>query len=140
MAEDRMVRLHALHARSVRNKYLKDLFVQWRGLLAGYDEGVAKGEDAVLATALWRNLFGADEDVDLTHLAAVVSYTRGVLVGLDQMDQDVLVAGEVAFSDPASQLEEILVRIKSQVKMKPFEEGIQPGGEQSKAGHVKEAS
>ncbi|CAL8580952.1 Serine carboxypeptidase 3 [Xanthoria parietina] len=34
-AEDRLVRDHNIQARSLRNKYLKDLFTQWRGLLAG---------------------------------------------------------------------------------------------------------
>ncbi|KAL9579537.1 MAG: hypothetical protein Q9203_006654, partial [Teloschistes exilis] len=34
-AEDRMVRDHNIAARGARNSYLKDLFVQWRGLLAG---------------------------------------------------------------------------------------------------------
>lgn len=108
-----MVIMHGMHARAVRNKYLKDLFAQWRGLLAGYDEGLAKGSDAVLATALWRNVFSADEDVDLTLLGAVVSYTRGVLTALEQMDDAALVAGEVAFGDPASQLEEVLARSRT---------------------------
>ena len=112
-AEERMVIMHGMHARAVRNNYLKDLFAQWRGLLAGYDEGLAKGSDAVLATALWRNVFSADEDVDLTLLGAVVSYTRGVLTALEQMDDAALVAGEVAFGDPASQLDEVLARSRT---------------------------
>lgn len=130
-AEDRMVRLHGMHARSIRNKYLKDLLTQWRGLLAGYDEGLARGEDAVLATALWRNIFNADEDVDLTLLGAVVSYTRGVLAGLEQMDDGALVTGEVSFGDPASQLKEVLVQ--SRTMMTPVEGEIQSGGGQVRA-------
>lgn len=129
-----------MQAHSVRNKYLKDLLMQWRGLLAGYDEGLAKGEDAVLATALWRNIFNADEDVDLTLLGAVVSYTRGVLAGLEQMEDKALATGDLSFGDPASQLEEVLVR--SRTMMTPVEGDVQSGGGQihveGKAGEEKQ--
>ena len=72
-AEDRMAVFHGIEARSVRNKYLKDLFVQWRGVLAAYDEGLIKG-DAVMAAAVWRNVFGAREDVDAVHLAEITGW------------------------------------------------------------------
>ena len=101
-AEDRMATLHNVHSRSIRNKYLKDLFVQWRGLLAGYDEGLIKG-DAVLATAVWRNVFKADENVDFRGLGEVVSYMRGVLKGLDGMKDEAIASGEVVFGDPGSE-------------------------------------
>ncbi|KAL8775292.1 MAG: hypothetical protein Q9209_000299 [Squamulea sp. 1 TL-2023] len=109
-AEDRLVREHNIQARSIRNKYLKDLFAQWRGLLAGYDEGLVKG-DAVLATAVWRNVFGAREDVDLVGLGEVVSYLRGVLKGLDGMEDEVVADGEIQFGDPRTQRK--VVEIKS---------------------------
>lgn len=101
-AEDRMVTIHNVHSRAIRNKYLKDLFVQWRGLLAGYDEGLIRG-DAVLATAIWRNVFKADENVDFRHLGEVVSYMRGVLKGLDGMKDDAIAGGEVVFGDPGTE-------------------------------------
>lgn len=137
MAEDRMVQLHAMNVRSVRNKYLKDLFQQWRGLQAGYDEGLGTGEDAVLATALWRNIFSADEDVDLRLLGAVVSYTRGVLAGLEQMEDDALVTGEVAFGNPSSQLKEVLVQSRTMIA--PMEGEVQSGihAAEAKAGEGK---
>ncbi|TAQ87717.1 hypothetical protein B7494_g3949 [Chlorociboria aeruginascens] len=69
-AEDRMVVNHKMTARGTRNRYLKDLFVQWRGLIAAYDEGIIKG-DTVLAAAVWRNMFKADENVDVRHLAQI---------------------------------------------------------------------
>lgn len=94
----------------MRNKYLKDLFVRWRGLLAAYDEGVAKKNDAVLAAAVWRNLFRGDEDVDLRHLGTVVSYLRGVLKGLEGIEDEGVARGEVVFGDPESQREGVLVR------------------------------
>lgn len=109
-AEDRMEVMHGIQLRSVRNKYLKDLFLQWRGLLAGYDEGVAKKNDAVLAAAVWRNIFNADENVDFRQLGVVVSYLRGVLKGLEGMEDEGIARGEVVFGDPASQREGVLVR------------------------------
>ena len=101
-AEDKMVQLHNVHSRAIRNKYLKDLYVQWRGLLAGYDEGLIRG-DAVLATAVWRNVFKADEDVDFVGLGQVISYMRGVLRGLDTMSDDAIAGGEVVFGSPETE-------------------------------------
>ena len=110
VAEDRMVRLHGIHAHSVRNKYLKDLFVQWRGLMAGYDEGLARRQDAVLATAVWRNIFCADEEVDLRGLGTVVSYMRGVLGGLAAMEDGDLTEGGVEFGDPGGEKSVVMAR------------------------------
>ncbi|KAI4727713.1 hypothetical protein E4T49_04561 [Aureobasidium sp. EXF-10728] len=99
-AEDRMAALHNIAARSVRNKYLKDLFVQWRGVLAAYDEGLVKG-DAVLATAVWRNVFGGDENVDAAAVANVVSYMKKNLRDLDRIHDSEIASGDITFSDPA---------------------------------------
>lgn len=109
-AEERMVKLHKIQARGIRNKYLKDLFVQWRGLTAAYDEGLARGSDAVLATAVWRNVFKADEEVDLRRLGIVVSYLRGIIKGLEEMTDEAIACGEVAFGDLRSQREGVLAR------------------------------
>jgi cytochrome b pre-mRNA-processing protein 3 len=84
--------LHDIGSRSIRNKYLKDLFIQWRGIIAAYDEGLAKG-DAVLGAAVWRNLWkansvGADgDDIDWTKVAWVVTYMRRVLSELSKMQE-----------------------------------------------------
>jgi cytochrome b pre-mRNA-processing protein 3 len=74
-AETRMETLHSITSRGARSKYLKDLFQQWRGVLVSYDEGLVKG-DAVLASAVWRNVFSGKEDVDPVRLAMVVAYLR----------------------------------------------------------------
>jgi len=112
LAEERMVTLHNIQARMVRNKYLKDLFVQWRGLTAGYDEGLVKG-DAVLAAAVWRNVCKANEDIDLRKLGMVVAYMRSVLSALDTMEDSAIATGDVLFGSPGS--EAALVKQRSKM-------------------------
>ncbi|KAJ5964651.1 uncharacterized protein N7479_004527 [Penicillium vulpinum] len=92
-AEHRMDAYHDLGSRTIRNKYLKDLFIQWRGIIAAYDEGLAKG-DAVLGAAVWRNLWkgsqvGPDgkEEIDWAKVAQVVAYMRRVLSELSKKDE-----------------------------------------------------
>ncbi|OGE54659.1 hypothetical protein PENARI_c005G07914 [Penicillium arizonense] len=91
-AEHRMDVYHDLGSRTIRNKYLKDLFIQWRGIIAAYDEGLAKG-DAVLGAAVWRNLWkgsqtGPDgEEIDWAKVAQVVVYIRRVLSELAKKDE-----------------------------------------------------
>ncbi len=97
-AEAKMEDLHALTSGALRQRYLKDLFVQWRGLILAYDEGIVKG-DAVLAGAVWRNLFKADEAVDVRAVAAVVAWMRA---GLERLGStpDVLVEERAAEAFP----------------------------------------
>lgn len=119
-----MTVLHQLQARGVRNRYLKDLFVQWRGLMAGYDEGLMKS-DAVLAAAVWRNVFKADEEVDLRGLGMVVSYMRRVLRTLESVDDEVIVSGRIRFGDPSSEVGMVQVRSKM-IDVPVAEEEIRP--------------
>jgi cytochrome b pre-mRNA-processing protein 3 len=88
-AEERMDQVHALSSRGLRQRYLKELFNEWRGDIAAYDEGIVKG-DAVLAAAVWRNVFKAREVVDVRALAAIVSYMRRVLKELDMLSDESL--------------------------------------------------
>lgn len=81
-AEKKMHVDHNITSSALRQRYLKDIFVQWRGLLLAYDEGLVKG-DAVLASALWRNLFKGSPDVDPRALAAVVGWMRASLKALE---------------------------------------------------------
>lgn len=115
-AENRMAVYHNMHTRGVRNKYLKDLFVQWRGLLAAYDEGLFKG-DAVLASAIWRNVFKANDETDIRRLAQIVSFMRRSLRSLDSLPDDELVS--VKFPSPRQ--EESIVRLKSPMMDLPFQ-------------------
>lgn len=107
-----MVTLHNIQARMIRNKYLKDLFVQWRGLQAAYDEGLVSG-DSVLAAAVWRNICKADEEVDLRKLGMVVAYIRSVLHALDGMKDEAITTGDVIFGDPGT--EAALVKVRSKM-------------------------
>ncbi|CZR61505.1 related to CBP3-required for assembly of cytochrome bc1 complex [Phialocephala subalpina] len=116
-AENKMTINHGMHARGTRNKYLKDLFVQWRGVLAAYDEGLFKG-DAVLAAAVWRNIFKANEEVDVRKLAQIVSYMRRTLKGLDGVQDETIMHAQLEFGSPAS--ETSLVKQKSPMIDLPF--------------------
>lgn len=88
-AEDRLVVWHKFNANTLRQKQLKDMFAQWRGVLLSYDEGIVKG-DAMLAAAIWRNLLGSREDVNFEQLAQIVGYMRRELKRLDEAsDEDV---------------------------------------------------
>lgn len=105
-----MTENHGLTVRALRSGYLKDLFEMWRGAQAGYDEGLVKG-DAVLATAVWRNIFKADPEVDFRGVGEVVSYIRHVLFMLQSMPDENFFAGDIAFSgNPGSERDVILVK------------------------------
>lgn len=104
-----MITLHRINTQSVRNRYLKDLFVQYRGAMAAYDEGLCKG-DAVLATALWRNVFAVDEEVDLRGLACVVGYVRRTLRALEMIKDVEVASGLVRFAEPGKDMGLVKVR------------------------------
>lgn len=98
IAEDKMGLLHGMSARGVRNKYLKDLFIQWRGLLYAYDQGLAAG-DTILAGAIWRNIWKADEDVDWTKVALVVGFMRRCIAALADVDINTIASSLEASDD-----------------------------------------
>jgi cytochrome b pre-mRNA-processing protein 3 len=51
-------RYHIKQNRLIKG-YMRDMLYQYHGANMGYDEGLISGSDAVLAAAVWRNLFGA---------------------------------------------------------------------------------
>lgn len=120
-AEHRMATLHHLVARSVRSRYLKDLFVQWRGCIAAYDEGLVRG-DAVLATAVWRNVFKAVEGVDAVSLAMVVAYVRRAVQMVDAMRDDDIARGAVRFDGLQSVRGRVL--LESRMMREPLREEL----------------
>ncbi|KAJ4298251.1 Serine carboxypeptidase 3 [Kalmusia sp. IMI 367209] len=117
-AEDRLVVWHKLNSNSLRQKYLKDIFSQWRAVLLSYDEGIVKG-DAVLAAALWRNLFGGREDVDFEKLAQIVGYMRRELRRLDMASDDEVANGKWIFSGGPAE-EEKIVQTQSRLAVDAF--------------------
>ena len=52
-SEDKMVKRYGIKSAGQRGGYMKDLYHQYRGMTAAFDEGLMMG-DAVLATAIWR--------------------------------------------------------------------------------------
>jgi cytochrome b pre-mRNA-processing protein 3 len=128
-AEAKMELVHDLSSRMIRQQYLKDLFVQWRGLVMAYDEGLVKG-DAVLASAVWRNLFKAREDVDVRALAAVVSWMRAGLADLGHMRDELFdMEGEKAIVQRSVTAEFESVDVPAGAMTKAFEQAgiIKPG-------------
>ena len=132
-AEDRMATWHGMSARSVRNKYLKDIYTQWRGILFSYDEGLVRG-DAVLGAAVWRNVFKASEQTSVADVALVTAYLRQELARLEGSSDERIGAGEVEFGEPG-RLREV-IGVRSEGMQKPFaaaDEGVR-AAVQEKAG------
>lgn len=82
---------HHITSSALRQRYLKDIFVQWRGLLLAYDEGLIKG-DPTLASAIWRNLFKGSPDADPRHLLAIVGWMRSSMMQLEAVSDSNLPA------------------------------------------------
>ncbi|KAG9232025.1 ubiquinol-cytochrome C chaperone-domain-containing protein [Amylocarpus encephaloides] len=116
--ENKMVVNHGMHARGTRNRYLKDIFVQYRGINAAYDEGLAKN-DAVLAGAVWRNVFKASEEVDIAILAQIVSFMRRTLNGLEKLEDIAVMMQSIDFGGPGS--DKVMVAKKSKMLSAAFE-------------------
>ncbi|KAI8313793.1 hypothetical protein K4K61_006631 [Colletotrichum sp. SAR11_59] len=95
---ERMMHLnHGMTSSALRQRYLKEIFVQWRGLIAAYDEGIVK-DDRVLGAAVWRNLFKSREDADMRQVAAVVAWIRASLRDLEAgAVEDLLVDPRMVF-------------------------------------------
>ncbi|KFY07484.1 hypothetical protein V492_07099 [Pseudogymnoascus sp. VKM F-4246] len=124
-AEHRMVVSHNMEARGTRNKYLKDLFIQWRGILFAYDEGLVRG-DAALASAVWRNVWKGEEDVDIKGLTKVIAYMRKSLMDLEATEELDMQMGKWKWSDPDAM--KVLVGKKSPMMDKPFIENTEAVG------------
>lgn len=127
-AEERMDLVHGISSRGLRHRYLKDLFIQWRGVIAAYDEGVVKG-DAILAAAVWRNVYKAREDVDVRKLAAITSWMRACLKTLDATpDEGLFFATASTFKFPPTN-EFRLVDMPARELQGVLPEQAQPGAQ-----------
>ena len=108
-AEAKMTVLHGMVSRSIRSRYLKDLFGQWRGCLLSYDEGLVKG-DAMLAAAVWRSIFKGTEEVDAVELAMVVGYLRNEIASLGCITDEDLAMANVRFGNLIEQKPIVLMK------------------------------
>ncbi|CAN8097395.1 unnamed protein product [Discula destructiva] len=142
-AEDTMEINHGMSSRMIRSGHLNSLFMTWRGVMLAYDEGLVKG-DAVMAAAVWRNIFRSQEDVDMRHVAAVVSYMRRTIKQLDQMLDPALLyhgadvfkttpSAELAFVDTPVNLEEVKALCVGKVSAESASPDIASQGSSSSA-------
>jgi cytochrome b pre-mRNA-processing protein 3 len=102
-AEKTMDFQHKMDA-TERKKYLGQYFQVWTGSILAYDEGLVKG-DAVLAAAVWRMLFSADENADPVKIALVVAYIRREIARIAALDDQTVARGYVGFGKPISEAE-----------------------------------
>lgn len=116
-----MASWHNISARSTRNKYLKDMWQQWRGVIFSYDEGLVKG-DAAMAAAVWRNLFHASKDADVMDVARVVVWLRRELKQMEGVGDDALSQAKIQFSDLGAVQVSRAVEKRSEWMSRAFEE------------------
>lgn len=88
----------------IADQYLKDFNSQLRGAVFAYDEGFFT-DDATLATAVWRNLFGGRKNIDIVHLDAVVRYIRSQLYVLSRISDREFATGNFKFVPPNETVE-----------------------------------
>ncbi|QLG71063.1 hypothetical protein HG535_0B01010 [Zygotorulaspora mrakii] len=92
----------------IADQYLKDFNSQLRGAIFAYDEGFYT-DDATLATAVWRNLFGGRKNIDFVHLEAVVRYIRSQLYVLSMLSDREFALGNFKFV-PANESVSVLTK------------------------------
>lgn len=85
---------------TIRTKYMKDFHSQMIGIVGSLDEALASNSDAVLASALWRNIFNGDKNIDIVKLEAVVRYVRMQLYVLDKISDRAFGFGDFEFVSP----------------------------------------
>jgi len=115
-AEKTLDFVHKLDA-TTRKKMLSNFFEIWRGTILAYDEGLVKG-DAVMAAAVWRQLFGTSADVDPVKIALVVAYMRKELARVGNLSDRTLAQGYVGFGQPVSETD---ILMQSPLMRIPFQ-------------------
>jgi len=83
-AEERAKLLGVMSA-STKKQLFKKLNLQFRGVLIAWDEGVM-GDDLVLVSTVWRNLFECRVDANLEDIELMVKYVRMNMQHLENMD------------------------------------------------------
>lgn len=81
----------------IRETYMKDFHSQMMGMIFSLDEAFARQSDDVLASALWRNIFNGDKNVDIVKLEALIRYVRMQLYVLDTISDREFGFGDFEF-------------------------------------------
>ena len=97
--------------------YLKDYHTQLLGCVLSYDEGLMT-DDITLASALWRNVFNANENVDMRHVEALLVYVRSQLYVLNKMTDRAFGFGKFKFVPPDQVVEPISLEQEELIKQK----------------------
>ncbi|KAK9465592.1 ubiquinol-cytochrome C chaperone-domain-containing protein [Lipomyces arxii] len=97
--EKRIVAEYNVRSGRLINNSLKEFNVQLRGAVFAYDEAILVS-DAVLAAAIWRNVFNGRQNINLDHLASLVRHVRTHLYVLDKMSDFDFAVGRFAFLPP----------------------------------------
>ncbi|CAK9440099.1 uncharacterized protein LODBEIA_P41990 [Lodderomyces beijingensis] len=119
--EARMSTELAIKSNRIIEGYLKDFHTQLLGCVLSYDEGLMT-DDVTLASALWRNVFSASDDVDVRHVEALLVYVRSQLYVLNKMSDRAFGFGKFRFVPPdqvvtpISKHQEELIREKTKAE------------------------
>lgn len=81
----------------IYERYLKDLISFHYGCVLAYDEGFDTN-DAILASAIWRNIYTMNEDVRPVQLENMVGYVRQQMSNLYKQDAENLFKGRITLS------------------------------------------
>ncbi|KAI5956880.1 CBP3 [Candida jiufengensis] len=101
--------------------YSKDYHSQLLGAVLSYDEGLMS-DDITLAAALWRNIFNANENVDVRHIEALLVYVRSQLYVLNKMTDRAFGFGKFKFVPPDQTVQPITKKQEELIKQKTKEE------------------
>ncbi|CAI5760723.1 unnamed protein product [Candida verbasci] len=100
---------------------LKDFHTQLLGCVLSYDEGLMT-DDITLASALWRNIFNGNENVDVRHVEALLVYVRSQLYVLSKMTDRAFGFGKFKFVPPDQIVQPITKEQEEVIKQKTKEE------------------
>ncbi|ORZ33748.1 ubiquinol-cytochrome C chaperone-domain-containing protein [Catenaria anguillulae PL171] len=121
MFRDMEDRLWAMGIRrnAIVDKSLKEFLSIFYGGILSYDEALTHS-DALLASALWRNLFQSHPSVDLAHVAEYVRLVRRELQLLEAVERDEVIKGRWRFAHEAEAEAQGKVRAGQDDDVKPL--------------------
>jgi len=96
---DAEIRLWQASVKSTKiSGIISDLVSSYQGQKLAYDEGLYYG-DPILCSALWRNLYVADETVRGEQLYDAITYIRAQLHHLNKTDWESIESGKFEFAN-----------------------------------------